>query len=112
MVKVSGAFSGQIMIMYHHCAATDPLRAVPRSHGLRDSINLAYRGVKNYLGALSNLIKEPLDMASVLNTLYITYGMQNNGPIETCHTHTKTHSGYRARTRDRHEVSGGVLATL
>ena len=36
MVKVSGALSGQIMVMYHHCAVPGPPRAASGPHGLHD----------------------------------------------------------------------------
>ena len=39
MVKVSGALSGQIMVMYHHCAVPGPPRVASGPHGLRDGIN-------------------------------------------------------------------------
>ena len=42
MVKVSSALAGQIMIMYHHCAVPDPLRAASWPPRLRDGINLDF----------------------------------------------------------------------
>ena len=45
MVKVSGALSGQIMIMYHHSAVPDPLRAASRLQRLRNDINRDFRRI-------------------------------------------------------------------
>ena len=61
-MKVSSALAGQIMIMYHHCAVPDPLRAASWPPRLRDGIgkggygcakqmHIAAPNVHNYFGA-------------------------------------------------------------
>ena len=47
MLKVPGALSGQFMIIYHHHAVPDPLRAASGLQQLRNGINRDYfRGIE------------------------------------------------------------------
>ena len=77
MVKVSGALSGQIMVMYHHCAVPGPPRAASWPHGLRDGRNRYFpphfRKSKR-LGVVPRVIKELWDVPPYSPTciLYIT----------------------------------------
>ena len=65
MVKVSGALSGQIMIIFHLCAVQGPPRAASGPHGLRDGINRYFpphfRKLKR-LGVVPRVIKELWDV--------------------------------------------------
>ena len=77
MVKVSGALSGQIMVMYHHCAVPGPPRAASGPHGLRDGINRyfpAFSEKSKRLGVVPRVIKELWDVPPYSPTciLYIT----------------------------------------
>ena len=58
MVKVSGALSSQIMIIYHHCAIPDPLRAVSGPHGPRNGQIIRLSTKKWTVEAVPRPIKE------------------------------------------------------
>ena len=67
-------------------------------------------GVESDLRAVPHLIKELLSMPSVLSIHHITYIMQSNGCIDTCHTHTKTPTQWLLCAHKHHP--GGMSVSL
>ena len=83
MVKVSGAFSGQIMVMYHHCAVPGPPRAASGPHGLRNGINRYFSRIFGKVEASwsrTTRHKRALGRAPILTNMYIIHNNTHMGP--------------------------------
>ena len=70
MVKVSGALTGQIMIMYHHSAVPEPLRAASRLQRLRNDINRDFRRIFGSRSVLELYERAKKHALCTHNTLY------------------------------------------